>query len=293
MTNDELKAHNSSGLDAAALRLGLPMWFMPQWRGGLLPAGCDGHEALQHYAQHFSSIEGNTSFYALPTVDRAQSWSAQVSDHFRFVFKVPRSISHSDHLTSALQREWPAWQQFCDAIGKKLGVALLQLPAQFGPPRLGELLDAIDNIQRISDVPLAVEVRHPEFFDKGAAEQALLRQLTDRQVDRVIFDSRGLFSDASQNEDVLDARAKKPRLPVHPIATGRFPIVRFIGHSDWQQDTMLLQQWQSKLMAWQQEGRRPFFFIHTAGNQRAPERANAVCQQWRLPQWQASQPSLL
>ena len=295
MTNDEVKAHNSLALNAAKLRIGLPMWYMPQWRGELLPPGCDQGAALFFYAQQFSTIEGNTTFYGLPSQTRAEQWTQAVPDDFRFVFKLPRTISHSHNLNAAIEQYGGEWQTFCGILGQKLGVALLQLPAEFGPRRLPELMAALDQLQQITAASIAVEVRHPELFAKGEAEQALLQGLSQRCVDRVCFDSRGLFHDHSESAAVKDAQFKKPRLPLHPVATGKHPIVRFIGHSDWRQDDQFLLQWHNKLAQWQAEGRRPYFFIHTAGNDDVPQRANAICQLWRLPQlqWQARQPSLL
>ncbi len=295
MTNTERIAHKHRSLDHNQLRLGLPMWYMPQWRGELLTPVGDAQSALAEYARQFSSVEGNTTFYGLPTVERAQHWAQQVPESFRFAFKLPRSISHSHDLLQALKRELPAWLAFCQAVGSRLGLGLLQLPAQFGPERLPELFSALDALRQEQTVPLAVEVRHPALFAKGDAERQLLRELTQREVDRVIFDARGLFHDDGQSAEILDARAKKPRLPVHPIATGKHPVVRFIGHSQWQRDDEFLQQWHAKLIEWQQQGRQPFFFIHTAGNHNAPQRANAVCDAWHLPElkWQPTQPSLL
>lgn len=106
--------------------------------------------------------------------------------------------------------------------------------------------------------------------------------MADRGINRVIFDTRGLIADDSQDEAVLDAKSKKPRMPVHPIATGQRPVVRFIGHSVFEQNLNYLDQWQAKLSSWGAEGREPLVFWHTAGNHNVPEFCRKILQRWGL-----------
>ena len=58
-------------------------------------------EHLADYARVFSSVEGNTTFYASPTPETVQRWADAVPDHFRFSFKFPKEISHQSDLVSA------------------------------------------------------------------------------------------------------------------------------------------------------------------------------------------------
>ncbi|MGB0866768.1 MAG: DUF72 domain-containing protein, partial [Granulosicoccaceae bacterium] len=74
--------------------LGLPQWQHPAWHADRP----DGLTALQRYAQHFSSVEGNTSFYGAPKQATLQRWLEHTPEHFRFCFKVPRSVSHDSPL---------------------------------------------------------------------------------------------------------------------------------------------------------------------------------------------------
>ena len=255
------------------------MWFMPAWKGGLLPAGCQSADALSSYSRVFNSIEGNTTFYGLPAPVKVTSWQAQVAPDFRFAFKVPKFISHAQDPLAALHKSSRELNAFISSCAQTLGLLMLQLPASFGPDRLQDLDELLAHLADLADVPLAVEVRHPAFFDKGRAESALLRMLADRTCDRVIFDSRGLFADPSLAADVTEAQGKKPRLPVHPIATGNNPVLRFIGHSDWVQNERYLAQWRQKLAQWTQAGKTCWVFFHTASNNDAPAFARWACEQ--------------
>ncbi|WP_419810522.1 DUF72 domain-containing protein [Bacterioplanoides sp.] len=243
------------------------MWYMDGWRGNLLSSWQKAGEALAEYAQVFQSVEGNTTFYGLPDKRRARQWRSMVPDNFSFSFKLPRDISHAPNLLLAYQKHQLAWRDFADALEDSLGVISVQLPAEFSPQRLPELLEFLTLLKTHERADISVEFRHPGFFDKSANEQSLLRQLSELQVARSLFDSRGLFNDTAQTEAVLDARSKKPRMPVHPIATGASPVIRFIGHSDWALNERYLLQWSDKLQQWLTEGKTPYFFLHTAGNQ--------------------------
>ena len=242
------------------------MWFMDDWRGNMLSDWQTSTTALEEYSRVFASVEGNTTFYGLPSAQRVDQWLKMVPDNFRFCFKLPKDVSHSDNLVAAYCNHRQQILAFYNQLGDRLGAVLLQLPATFSPLRQQELSEFLGQLKQDVAVDISVELRNLKFFDKSEHESILLRSLSDVGAGRTIFDSRGLFADGAMTDAVLDARAKKPRMPVHPIATHSSPVVRFIGHSDWKQNERYLLQWKQKLGLWLEEGRTPYFFIHTAGN---------------------------
>ena len=159
--------------------------------------------------------------------------------------------------------------QLLQPLGARVAPFWLQLPASFGPQRLAELVSFVDALQR----PLAVEVRHPEFFAKGDAERLLNRLLMDRGVERICLDSRALFSCDSGDPAVLHAQSKKPRVPPRPAAFTQCPQVRFIGRPELEANDPYLVPWVEKVAGWIEEGRTPYVFLHTPDNHRAPELA--------------------
>ncbi|WP_430462565.1 DUF72 domain-containing protein [Thalassolituus sp. LLYu03] len=284
MTNDNRVAHPlslSGVIDIRYLRLGLPMWFLPEWKGGLIRADSSAANALQDYASVFGSVEGNTTFYALPAPERAAHWLSLTPDDFRFSFKVPKSISHSANIYQALLKD-TAFLPFLEVVARRCGLVMLQLPPNFTPDRLTELEQFIVEFTKLTAVPLAVEFRHIAFFSKGPAESAALRLLADLNCDRVNFDSRGLFADTAQLPQISEAQAKKPRMPVHPISTGDNPVVRFIGHSDWALNEHYWKQWGEKLVEWTQQKKTCWVFIHTATNRDAPALARHISRRWGI-----------
>ncbi|MFB5172308.1 DUF72 domain-containing protein [Erwinia amylovora] len=262
--------------------LGLPQWQHPQWKKL-------GMTTLEDYARYFNCVEGNTTLYALPKPEFVQRWRAMTHDEFRFCFKFPATISHQASLRQCgdLCTEFFA---LLDPLADRIGQYWLQLPSAFSPsdlPALWTFLDALPQQFRYG-----VEVRHAEFFAKGEAERALNRGLHQRNVNRVILDTRGVHSANPSHAAIVEAQRKKPRLPVHAVMTANAPIIRFIGGDDPQANLRWFQSWLQRLPLWSQAG-QPWLFIHTPDVGFAPELArylwpalrHALPQLGEAPDW--------
>ncbi|WP_299734344.1 DUF72 domain-containing protein [uncultured Endozoicomonas sp.] len=256
---------------SALYHLGLPMWSNRDWVGSLYPGNANSRSYLQHYSQVFNTVEGNTTFYALPSENTVASWLSQLQDGFRFCFKLPREVTHSGRLQPSEQVN--LFFERLSPLASYLGPFMIQLPKSFTPSRLPELERFLAQLPSLYSY--AVEVRHSAFFQKGDEERTLNRLLMSLNVDRVCFDSRSLFAKDPRNELERDAQRKKPRLPVHAIATGQYPIVRFIGIGNATDDHPYLEPWRKKMLEWTTEGKQPFFFMHSPCNSEVPALANA------------------
>jgi uncharacterized protein YecE (DUF72 family) len=255
--------------------LGCPVWSNRDWVGSLFPTGTKSKDFLRLYSASFNTVEGNNCFYGLPKSETVIRWRDESAPSFRFCFKFPRAISHEQRLRNAdtettefLERLRPL------AEADKLGPSFLQLPPSFSPSDLSVLRDYLAGLPQAFQV--AVEVRHRAFFNKSEEERQLNRLLFERNVDRVMLDSRALFGIETDDPAVATARSKKPRLPVHAISLGSRPFVRYIGHSDVEANRPFLLPWLDKLALWLDEGREPYFFTHTPNNRHAPSLARLV-----------------
>ena len=256
-----------------SLYLGLPQWSHPAWPGQLLGVGARPAEHLAHYARVFNTVEGNTTFYASPTPDTVRRWADAVPPQFRFSFKFPKEISHQSDLVSA-DKQVTAFITLLGPLHGQLGLLKLQLPARFGPAGLPRLAAFFEGLP--PDFTYALEVRHPDFFAKGEAERALNRLLMDKGINRIMLDSRPLFSVPATTPALVDAQGKKPRLPVHLLATANSPVVRLIGLPHPEDNHPFLPSWLPRWQQWLAEGKNLYLFIHTADNARAPELARQV-----------------
>jgi len=251
------------------------MWYKPEWRGGLLTSSCRPENALAEYAQSFTTVEGNTTFYGVPDVATAERWADAVRDDFRFVFKVPKEISHDKLLHDVSGNQLLAdFFEFCEVFGPKLGQIFIQLPAEFNGRHLGNLEQFLQQVP--AGIATCVEVRDMSFFNKGNEELDLLRLLARYKSNRVMFDTRGLFQDSQCSEAILDAQQKKPKVPLHVVATGESPVIRYLGYEDIEANKVHWSQWQEKLSCWAEAGLSPYFFMHTADNHESPQRARML-----------------
>lgn len=248
--------------------LGCPSWSENAWREYLYPEDARPNDFLGLYSQVFNAVEGNTTFYARPAPATVERWAQIMPGHFRFTAKFPGDISHGGDLREQLTSA-ESFVQLLSPLGERISPLWLQLPATFAPQRLAELAGFIDGLQR----PLAVEVRHAEFFARGDAERRLNRLLLDRGVERICLDPRALFSCTSTTPAVLHAQSKKPRVPPRPAAFTQFPQVRFIGHPELEANDPFLVPWLDKVAGWIEEGRTPYVFLHTSDNRMAAELA--------------------
>lgn len=255
---------------APRYRLGCPIWANRDWVGRLFRDNAGPGDFLAQYASVFNTVEGNNTFYGLPAAATVRRWLEQTPPEFRFCFKFPRAISHE----AKLLHVQPATREFLQRLTplrERLGPLFLQLPPSFGPEGLASLVAYLDRLPAGFDY--AVEPRHPAFFAKDEPERRFNRALAERGIDRVVLDSRALFSaapDAADRETVA-AQAKKPRVPVRAVALGGRPLVRFIGHPALDANAPFLRPWIDKLAEWIGQNRRPFVFVHTPDNRLAPE----------------------
>lgn len=257
------------------LRLGLAMWANPDWRGGLYPPHGGREDWLADYAQVFNSVEGNTTFYSgTPKAQTIQTWARQAPDDFRFCFKLPRQLTHVQRL-KGIEAELEAFWEALEPLVGRLGPMMVQLPRDFGHAELSKLEVLLKHWPK--QMPCAVEVRHSDFFHKGEAEKAFNRLLISHGADRVMLDVRPLFSTPAGNHPgMIKAQGEKPKLPLHVISTGKFPVIRFIGHLDNSINERYFAPWRERLSLWINQGKTPFLFVHTADNRTAPELARRL-----------------
>ena len=252
--------------------LGCPVWSNRDWIGELFTAGSKPGDFLRQYSAAFNTVEGNNCFYGLPKPETILRWREDAAPGFRFCFKFPRAISHERRLRDCAAETLEFLRRLTPlAEADRIGPSFLQLPPSFGPGDLPALRDYLAALPQ--GFQYAVEVRHRAFFAKGEDERQLNRLLLDMGIDRVMLDSRALFSADPVDPDTRIAQGKKPRLPVHAISLGSRPFIRYIGHPDPEANRPFLEPWLDKLALWLSEGREPYVFIHTPNNRLAPHLA--------------------
>jgi uncharacterized protein YecE (DUF72 family) len=119
----------------------------------------------------------------------------------------------------------------------------------------------------------AVEVRHPDFFDKGKKERHLNNVLKSYGINRVVFDTRRLHELPSTGPSILKAPKTTPKIPVRFYSTGANPFIRFVGGNEVIQNESHLKEWAIIIANWIRDGKHPYMFIHSPDTLHAPKLA--------------------
>jgi uncharacterized protein YecE (DUF72 family) len=114
-----------------ALRIGCSGWNYASWKDEFYE-GKPARLWLQHYAQHFDTVEVNNTFYRLPLRSSVAKWVAETPPGFLFTIKASRYLTHIKRLTDmrgGLARYYERVEPLVDS--PKLGPVLWQLPPTF------------------------------------------------------------------------------------------------------------------------------------------------------------------
>ncbi|MFI6906514.1 DUF72 domain-containing protein [Nonomuraea sp. NPDC050394] len=241
------------------LHVGCAMWSHARW--GLPQGG-----RLGSYASRCNAVEGNTTFYATPSRATVETWAAQTPADFRFVVKLPKTITHEGRLGD-VGDQVRAFLHAIEPLGPRAHALWVQLPGSFSPSDLGVLATFLRRMPAAHKY--AVEVRHRAFFDHAPSAGNLERLLGGLDAEWVPFDTVTLFDSPPVSDAERDAWTKKPRVPRRSHAlTGR-PIVRYLGRDDTARTVEGWRFWVETAAAWLREGRSPTVFIHTPDNAEA------------------------
>ena len=138
--------------------IGTSGWEYDSWVGSFYE-GRDG--LLRRYAQRFTTVEVNSTFYGLPDERTIHEWIEAIADReFTFAVKASRYITHMKKLKDP---EDPL-RRFFDSVaplGDRAEVVLFQLPPSWkhNAERLGSFLGSLPAAQRY-----AFEFRDPSWF---------------------------------------------------------------------------------------------------------------------------------
>lgn len=152
------------------VRIGTQGWNYSAWAGVFFPDGTRTADYLPTYARAFSTVEVDSTFYAVPPASSVRGWYERTPDDFIFALKLPQSITHE----ARLRDENGTTQLFFERVRdlrEKLGPVLVQLGPDFGPEELPALVDFLPRVPR--DLQVAIEFRARGWMTPGVL--ALLR----------------------------------------------------------------------------------------------------------------------
>ena len=99
------------------MRIGTSGWSYPSgkgtWNGLFYPAtrskraGTDQFDELRFYAEHFDTVEVNTTFYGQPRADVTRTWTARTPPGFDFSLKLYQKFTHPKMFKEAALKSAP------------------------------------------------------------------------------------------------------------------------------------------------------------------------------------------
>lgn len=231
-----------------SLYLGTSGWSYPGWKNDFY-AGVRHKDWLSYYAQHFSAVEINASFYRQQLASTYARWCKETPPNFHFTMKGNRYITHIKRLKDphhALGLEMASSTGFAD----KLTAVLWQLPAAL-KKNLERLQGFAAALAIWPEVRHVMEFRHPSWFDSEVAE---------------CLNSYGL---ANVMSDAAD-------WPLWEAVTTNLVYIRLHGHTRTYASAYSsrnLSHWAGRIGSWLDEGRDVHVYFDNDSEGAAPHDA--------------------
>jgi uncharacterized protein YecE (DUF72 family) len=151
----------------ASLYIGTSAFTAAGWEDSFYPVGTKSADFLRYYAQHFNSVEIDSTFYRIPSEATVQGWAKKTPEGFVFAAKVPQVITHEKVLVDC-DAEFKQFVDVMDILGEKLGPLLLQ----FGYFNKKAFIGVNDFLARLrpflkklpKDHKFAVEIRNKNWL---------------------------------------------------------------------------------------------------------------------------------
>ncbi|MCC5944630.1 MAG: DUF72 domain-containing protein [Bernardetiaceae bacterium] len=237
------------------LYVGCPVWANKAWKGVIYPPKTPDKDMLYHYTRAFNCIELNVTHYQIPKPETIHRWREAAAEGFLFCPKIYQAISHRKKLRES--REFT--EIFCDRIvglEEHLGITFLQMPPHFSINQIDNLIEYLELFPPA--VPLALELRHPSWFDSQYVKEQ--HRLTEAMQQKGIT---FLMTDVAGRRDVLHHRLTTP-----------VAVIRFIANDNPQSDTARMKAWIRRIAEWKAKGlQAAYFWVHQPDNMQAPKTA--------------------
>ena len=210
------------------------------------PPEFQGASRLCYYSSLYSSVEINSSFYKVPKQATVAKWAECVSPHFKFTFKIPKTITHVKGLQFSVD-ELEEFVEIVAQVGDKKGCLLVQLPPSVKSDQQEQLEGILECLSsEAKGWHIAVE-----FRDRSWYNIAVYRVLQH-------------YGTGMVEQDL--PKSTTPRITI----CEKFSYLRFHGPEGTYRgsyDDAFLIDHANRIAAWVKEGRQVYvYFNNTAGD---------------------------
>lgn len=210
------------------LRIGTSGWNYDHWKEKFYPSDVAKTRWLEHYSDHFDTVEVNATFYRLPKANTFENWYERTPENFQWAVKGSKFITHTKRLTEA-REPLDRLYQSVQILREKTGPILFQLPPSltFEKARFQAFCKELRPGLRHT-----LEVRHASWID-----ERVFKILKENNIALCISDTAG-------------------RYPYCEAVTADFIYVRLHGSkqlyaSEYSEHE--LQEWAKKIRTWNRD----------------------------------------
>lgn len=236
----------------AKVYLGCAKWGRPEWVGKIYPPKTKEKDFLQHYVDHYNSIELNATHYRIWGEAGIKKWAEKARGlDFKFCPKMYQGVTHRGSLSG---KDFLLNEYFRGivAFGEHLGPVFVQVSDSFSPNRKKELFDFLASLPK--DIQFFLEVRHPAWYAKAEVFNEMLAQLAAMKMGLVITDTAGRRDCAHMHLTIPKA------------------FIRYVGNSLHPSDYKRTDVWVQRMKYWLEKGMEElYFFMHMHDEATSPE----------------------
>jgi uncharacterized protein YecE (DUF72 family) len=242
------------GKGSAHVHVGCMNWGHKEWLGKIYPQGAKEKDFLQHYGQHYGSIELTATNYKLYKADVLKEWAEKVNNpKFKFCPKAHRGMSF---LRDSRTRQdlTTAFIANIMGFGQNLGPIFITHNERVKWQEQGEndFFKYLESLPR--ELTFFIEERWPGFFSNEKLMDRYYSKLRELKIGTII-------TDTAARRDVLHMQLTIPKA-----------FIRFVGNSLHPSDFPRIDNWATRIKQWMEAGiEAVYFFIHMHNEGKSPE----------------------
>ena len=130
---------------------------------------------LEYYAQHFDTVEINSTFYNMPGPAFLRNLHSKTPQDFCFVVKAPKLITHTNQFNNCEKLITEFYTVIKNGLNEKLGAVLFQLPASFNYTAQNLVL-IINNLD--SSFLNVIEFRHKSWWNETVYKKLAAKNIS-------------------------------------------------------------------------------------------------------------------
>lgn len=232
--------------------IGCAKWGRTEWVGKIYPPKTKEKDFLQHYVEHYNSIELNATHYKIYGPAGIAKWKEKAKGRdFLFCPKMYQGVTHRGNLKG---KEFISTEFFRGIVAfeENLGPIFVQVSDSFSPNRKKELFEYLLSLPK--DLQFFLEVRHPGWFANADIQKELFEMLGSMNIGAVITDTAGRRDCAHMHLTIPKA------------------FIRYVGNSLHKSDYTRIDAWVERMKYWLDHGLKElYFFMHMHDEATSPE----------------------